>query len=555
MIINNKFKTNKEYIICQSNSQYINLGNIENYNKHYNNDIPSVVTLYPSFIPEYYELLNNISNYAKCNENNILITHGSGSGLELIIKAFTDINTNVLIPSPNYPGFIQTVQLSNANSIFINFTGFEYDLLTDKIHESNVIYFSNPNLPLGYKLNRDFIIKCIGDNPDKLFIIDEAYYEYSNQETFANLVNVYKNLIITRTFSKTFILAGARIGYVVAHQSLVDILRVGYCSKDITNTSIIYANNVLKNKEYYLNNVKNDLNLLKYIDLSLDKIIEKHRYIYEYIINDIPWILIKTINPQYVCDIMKKKGYLVRNKSDDIKDCIRITLGTQQHMDDIINIIREINYKYNVIFLDLDITLREDYKSDISIELQETINELQKKYEIIIITDNYQNNEDTKQYLITNNINCNLISPISHSMNPDNKKWFIYDNAVYIIQYPDDLYNVLNAVDKYKLIRVIEMDETINSGELGIYPNIILPHIGFILNFIKQHNINIKIEIIGKSNLPLIQYKQALMIGDSKNDEIFAYNNNYNFIKVNTHIDTLKELTKIKDCLKLSDNL
>ena len=89
-----------------------------------------------------------------------------------------------------------------------------------------------------------------------------------------------------------------------------------------------------------------------------------------------------------------------------------------------------------------------------------------------------------------------------------NKKWFIYDNAVYIIQYPDDLYDVLNAVNNYKLIRVIETDETINSGELGVYPNIILPHIGVVLNFINQYNTGIKIEIIGKSTLQLNQYKQ-----------------------------------------------
>ena len=115
--------------------------------------------------------------------------------------------------------------------------------------------------------------------------------------------------------------------------------------------------------------------------------------------------------------------------------------------------------------------------------------------------------------------------------------------AVYIIQYPDDLYDVLNAVNNYKLIRVIETDETINSGELGVYPNIILPHIGVVLNFINQYNTGIKIEIIGKSTLQLNQYKQtnALMIGDSKNDELFAHNNNYQFIKV----DTLKELIKI----------
>jgi len=552
MNINKKFSNNNEYKICQSDPQYVNLGNIENYNKHYSNEIPTDITLYPSFIPEYYQLLNNITDYADCHPSNILLTHGSGAGLDLIIRAFTSVNTKVLIPLPNYPGFIQTVNLSEATPIFINFTGTEYDLLLDKISESNVIYFSNPNLPFGYKLNREVILKCIINNPNKLFIIDEAYFEYAQHESYSNVVNIYENLIVTRTFSKTFILAGARIGYIIAHENLIKILRVGYCSKDITNSSIVYANLVLKNKEHYKNNVKNDLILLMNIKLKLDTIIHSNKYIYEYIINDVPWILIKTKNPQNVCDIMKQSGYLVRNKSDEIKDCIRVTLGNKKHMDDIIQIIANINetinyHQLNTIFLDLDITLRKDYKSNISIELQNKINDLQKKYEIIVITDNYQNNENLNRYLLKNNINCKLISPINEKMNPCNNKWFIYDSAVYIVQYPNDIHRLINEINKYKLIRVIETDKTINSDELGIFPNHKLPHIGIFLYFIKQYYSNIKIEIIGKQTYILEQYKtkNCLMVGDSNSDELFANNNHFKFIKVHNTTETLTELSTI----------
>ena len=549
MNVNSKFKNVQEYKICQGGKNIVNLGIIENFNTHYS-QIPIGINFYPSQNSNYEELLQKIASYTNCNINNILITNGSGKGLDLILHTFTTPETMILIPTPNYPGFIHSSQISNGNIITQEFYGneSEYDQL--KISESDIVYFSTPNLPLGYTINRDKIIDYVKLYPNKLFIIDEAYFEYSSKESFSTLIT-NKNIIITRTFSKAFALAGARIGYILANPALIQIMLTGYNAKDVLDSSVEYALDVLKNKEYYINNVKNDIKLSEYIDTELGKIVHSGKCIYNYTTLQAPWFLIFSQHPQYVCNVMKIKGYLVRNKSDEIKDCVRISLCTKDHIDKVINIIREINIQesniYNVIFLDLDITLRKDYKSDISIKLQKIINDLQKKYEIIIITDNYQNNEDTKRYLINNNITCSLISPISHLMNPDNKKWFIYDNAVYIIQYPDDLYDVLNAVNNYKLIRVIETDETINSGELGVYPNIILPHIGVVLNFINQYNTGIKIEIIGKSTLQLNQYKQtnALMIGDSKNDELFAHNNNYQFIKVDTYIDTLKELIKI----------
>lgn len=545
MNYNTKFKNAQEYKICQSDKNTINLGIVENFNQHYS-QLPSDINFYPSQNSNYVELLQQIASYTNCNIDNILITNGSGKGLDLILQAFTTSETKILIPIPNYPGFIHSAQISNGNIITQEFYGDESEYPQLKVNESDIIYFSTPNLPLGYIINRNRIINYIKLFPNKLFIIDEAYFEYSNQETFANLVNVYKNIIITRTFSKAFALAGARIGYILANPELIQIMSIGYNAKDILNSSVEYALDVMKNKDYYIDNVKNDIKLSEYINEKLSKIIHPNNRIYKYTTLQAPWFLIFSKNPQYVCDVMKIKGYLVRNKSDEFKDCIRISLCTKDHIDKVINIIQEINNEYDVIFLDLDITLRKDYKSDISIELQQIINEIQKKYEVIIITDNHQNNEDTKQYLINNNINCRLISPISRSMNPDNKKWFIYDNAVYIIQYPDDSYNILNAVNKYNLIRVIETDETINSGELGMYPNIILPHIGFILNFIKQYNTDIKIEIIGKSTLLLDQCtKHSLIIGDSKNDKLFAQNNNCHFIKVNTYIDTVNELKKI----------
>lgn len=556
--INPKYQNSVECVICKNKDNNINLGIVENFNQHKSSSIPKDINFYPSNIPEYYNLLNEIRLYVRCYENNILITNGSGKGLELILQAFTTPITKILIPVPNYPGFVHLAKISSGEIIYINnFYGLENDYmnLEEKIPESNILYFSTPNLPIGYTINRHKILNYVCNNPDKIFIIDEAYFEYCNEKSFAILVNEYKNIIVTRTFSKAFALAGARIGYIIAHPDIINILRIGYNSKDVTNSSICYALNVIKNKNYYLNIVEQDMQLTKYIEKELNNIIKCDKIIYDFTIINAPWFLIYAKDTKYVCDFMEKNGYTVRDKSYDIKDCIRISLCTKCHINSVIDIIKKINNEtdseklnicYDAIFLDLDITLRDNYNSNIPVELQQKIASLQKKSVVKIITDNYKNNEDIKKYLLKNNVTCDVISPINSKMNPHNKKWFIYDNAVYIVQFPDYTIDLFVNIHTYKLVRVIETDDYINTSELGNFQDIKIPHIGIILDFIKNYS-DAKIEIIGKQTMLLKNYKEksVLMIGDSNNDEIFAKLNKFDFKKIISNNDTLKYLNKI----------
>ena len=172
MNVNSKFKNVQEYKICQGVKNIVNLGIIENFNTHYS-QIPIGINFYPSQNSNYEELLQQIASYTNCNINNILITNGSGKGLDLILHTFTTPETMILIPTPNYPGFIHSSQISNGNIITQEFYGneSEYDQL--KISESDIVYFSTPNLPLGYTINRDKIIDYVKLYPNKLFIIEQ----------------------------------------------------------------------------------------------------------------------------------------------------------------------------------------------------------------------------------------------------------------------------------------------------------------------------------------------------------------------------------------------
>lgn len=555
--INPNFENKYEYKIGECDEEIVNLAIIENFNKH--NDINLLgLNFYSKKNKIYKDLLNQISKYTGAPEENILITYnGSGGGLDMILHAFTDNNTKVLVPVPNYPGFTHSVELSNATLVTIdNFkaTKEDYKLFEEKIQNSGIVYISNPNLPLGYIVDFKWYSDMIYKYPNKLFIADEAYFEYGDNVSFATMYKC-KNLFVTRTFSKAFALAGARIGYIIANESLLNIVKVCYNAKDLIESSILYARNVLINKKHYLNNVKKSISESKIIDKKLSKIIDKNKLIYDYYIPKYgPWYIIKTKHTKFVCDRFLSSGYLVRDKSKEIQDWVRISVSTKEHNDNVINIIKSINdWNYKTVLFDMDGTIRPDYILPVYKCVKDNWGILNKKYNVQIVTNNTLPKKKILKYLLNNNIeieNENLYCPINEMPLVDKNKnededdsWFVKDNSVYLLNFPSNMHKVLVAIEKYKVVNVIENEYSTSSGEMGHYPDIMVPYIGYFLEYVKKNMPLVSINIIGKEEWVFKNLNSpVLMIGDTTIDERFAKNNNFDFVNVND--------INIENCIK-----
>jgi histidinol-phosphate aminotransferase len=85
----------------------------------------------------------------------------------------------------------------------------------------HAVVLANPNAPTGLALTRQEIERLLAGNPNRLHIIDEAYYGFG-ADTVAPLINQYDNLIVSRSLSKSHALAGLRVGYALAHQDLIE---------------------------------------------------------------------------------------------------------------------------------------------------------------------------------------------------------------------------------------------------------------------------------------------------------------------------------------------
>ena len=222
----------------------------EDYLNHLRRSILTVnLSEYPNINNK--NLINELSNYCGIDGKNIQIFNGSDSALHYIFATFLNPETKVLIYYPTYTQVESYIQLysNNLNYSYITdlFGNHEYDF--NDIENNDLIYITNPNNPTGKIIEPSEIEKLIIKYPNKLFIIDEAYFEFSNK-TCVNMVKNYNNLIVTRTFSKAFSLASIRLGYVCTNIKNIDEINKIRNTKEVNSFAQSLGLTALKNINY-----------------------------------------------------------------------------------------------------------------------------------------------------------------------------------------------------------------------------------------------------------------------------------------------------------------
>ena len=173
---------------------------------------------------DYEAARQRLANYTGLDAKNIAITNGSYHALDLIFGSFVKAGGEAIIPVPTFP-FYQKLEWSKHLKLKLPryFSPTDYLKLESEISpETKVIYLANPNNPLGYQLESNFLTQLItrAAKAGILVVLDEAYYEFSGL-TMQPLIEKYENLIIVRTLSKAFGLPGARMGYILAKASVI----------------------------------------------------------------------------------------------------------------------------------------------------------------------------------------------------------------------------------------------------------------------------------------------------------------------------------------------
>lgn len=173
-----------------------------------------------------------VANWLGLDAAQVLLTNGIDEALQLIFWTYLDQDSELLIAEPTFPLYahyalgsgrrLRTVRYEKSFESPVN------ELRAALDDSTRVIVIANPNNPTGTVISEEELLSLVQDAADKLVVIDEAYFEFYGQ-TLIDQISAHPNLVVTRTFSKAYGLAGLRLGVVAGNIEIIGSLR-RFCS-------------------------------------------------------------------------------------------------------------------------------------------------------------------------------------------------------------------------------------------------------------------------------------------------------------------------------------
>ena len=281
---------------------------------------------------------------AKClnvSEDEVMMTNGSDEILNFAFMAFCDAHTPAVFADVTY-GFYPV--FAEIDQVPYEEIPLKDDLtidITDYFQKAGTIFIANPNAPTAIALRRSEIEEILKQNLYNVVVVDEAYVDFG-AESCVPLIRKYENLLVTRTFSKSRSLAGARLGMGIGNPELIrDLNAVRNSTNPYNVNRLTSAAGVacLEHDEY---NMQNCQTIMKTREKTTRAMREMGFEMTESRTNFL-FARHPAISGEDLYLELKKRNILIRHFSKErIKDYNRITVGTPEQMDQLIEAVKEI---------------------------------------------------------------------------------------------------------------------------------------------------------------------------------------------------------------------
>ena len=175
-------------------------------------------------------LVDRLAGLYGVSPDYLMVGRGADEGIECLLRAFCEAGEDsILTCSPTFGYYKTCADIQGAGVVDVPLsTSYEWDVpaikKAAKADAVKMVFLCTPNNPTGNSLKRDVILDICTSLPETLIVVDEAYIEFSYQESLADKIGDVKNLVVLRTLSKAYALAGVRGGAVLAHPSVIALL-------------------------------------------------------------------------------------------------------------------------------------------------------------------------------------------------------------------------------------------------------------------------------------------------------------------------------------------
>lgn len=302
--------------ICKALCDYINSGALQKY-------------------PAYGDIVEKLADYLDTTPDKVMVTNGSDQGIDLVVRAVVEPGSQVIIPSPSFAIYRQCAEVENAEIVEPTYSmesGFPLQGILDAINErTRLIVVPNPNNPTGTGVGVEQIEQLLKAAPEAVVLIDECYFEYSGV-TAIGLVDQYANLVVARTFSKTWGLPSLRIGMLISQADNINQLLKIRGPYDVNQLAVVAVEAALANPEYTRDYVSEVMSVSR---PKLEKWLAEHRVEYWPSTANFLWTF--PDRAEELNSYLQQQNILVRPKADEQGRLgLRINLGTLEQTEKLI---------------------------------------------------------------------------------------------------------------------------------------------------------------------------------------------------------------------------
>jgi len=295
------------------------------------------INRYPDFQPA--NLLNAYSNYSGLERTQILATRGADEGIELIIRSFCRAyQDSILICPPTYGMYAISAENHGAGIIKVPLTHntqLDMEGLKQQVGKAKVVFLCSPGNPTGNLLAKKDIVAAIElFKNSAIVVVDEAYIEFSPTETSTDLLAKYDNVIVLRTLSKAFALAGLRCGFTLASEEIITLLSKVIAPYPISAPVAEIASTALNADLIKMTQRVKNCNTIK---AKLVIWLNQQNWCSEVFSSDANFVLFRCSNNNEktrIFDLLVEKNILIRDQSKQIQleNCLRISIGSEQEI-------------------------------------------------------------------------------------------------------------------------------------------------------------------------------------------------------------------------------
>ena len=296
------------------------------------------INRYPDFQPD--SLISAYSEYSGLAKDQILATRGADEGIELIIRSFCKAyQDSILICPPTYGMYAISAENHGAAviKVALNSADLTLDLegLQQQVGKVKVVFLCSPGNPTGNLLPQEQIIAAIKLFKDSaMVVVDEAYIEFSPEYSCAKLLSDFDNVIVLRTLSKAFALAGLRCGFTLANNDVITLLTkviapypISAPVAEIASTALTTGLGKMTKQVQASNTLREQLNLW----------LTKQVWCKQVFASDANFVLFRCQSEQdkaNIFDLLVKNNILIRDQSKQIQleNCLRISIGSKQEI-------------------------------------------------------------------------------------------------------------------------------------------------------------------------------------------------------------------------------